>query len=125
MKTQYRKYVDDWRKDSPGNFYYTLVSKGYYRRIRTISELRRRAADDVDFPHVSYIDTGRNRGRNTKMLDAWNDFPRARCRNNPRSWKDYTKHKKQWMVGNDPAPIRMPVMNKWGFLVQWGLEHDG
>lgn len=124
MKSQYRKYKNRWAGKHPGEFHYEHVKRSYYRRIRTFPELRRLAGDKADYEHASYIDVGRNRGRNSKMLDAWNDFPKKRTSGNARSWKDFTKHKKQWMVSDDPKPIHSPKTRFWGMMVLMGLEHD-
>lgn len=99
MKTQYRKYVGYY--DEPGQYSYCLRNGGYHRSVRTFPELRERAGVEADEELREYGVQPRL-GRNHNMLDPWNDF--AIRRNHGRSWKDYTKHRKQWMRANDPAP---------------------
>ena len=120
MKTGYRKEFC-YRSKEKNDWHYSSLRAGYYRKIRTFPELRRNAADAVDYRDEPHIDVKRGRGRNSNKLDAWNDFPVSRT--GGRSWKDYTRHRKQWMTGDDPKPKTMPPRRGWGWLVYWGLEH--
>lgn len=120
MKPNYRKEFS-WRAKHPRDFCYDSVQGGYYRQIRTIQEIRRNIGDYTDFRADPHIDVKRGRGRNSSMLDSWNDFPVSR--RGKKSWKDFTRHKKQWMVGGDPKPVLPPDRRGWGWLVWFGHEH--
>lgn len=120
MKPRYRKTTHR-RPKNEGDWYYDDVRGGYYRRIRTIQELRRNCGDAVDFRDEPHVEIKSGRGRTHTMLDAWNDFPVSR--RGGRSWKDYTRHKKQWMVGADPKPSIPSPRRGWGMLVWLGHEH--
>lgn len=87
---------------------YSLEHGGYHRAIRTFPEIRRNAGDKTDLrgEKIRY----RNRSA-ADMLDAWNDYPISKGWG--RSWKTYTKHRKQWMTGRDPAPKLPDWWTSW------------
>lgn len=100
MKKHYRK-VACFRATEPGHFYY--CTHNYHRPVRTVGEIRAylglladgRTDDDMRdlkiFPRAA---------RGPYELDAWNDF--AISRSWKKSWKDFTKNRKQWMMGDEP-----------------------
>lgn len=104
MKTNYRKEINLWRDDD--RYYYENVCGGYHRHIYTFSELRANSGARSDYrrdPDFAQLTNLLPRGRRTaRYLDTYNDY--SRCRNNGRSWKDYTKNRKQWEMGFEPAP---------------------
>lgn len=100
MKKHYRK-IARWNATEPGDFYY--CTHNYHRPIRTVAEIRAnlgliadgRTDDDLRGLHIF------PRGaRGSYELDSWNDF--AISRNWKKSWKDFTKNRKQWMMGDEP-----------------------
>lgn len=107
MKSHYEKAQG--YGDEPGQYRYSLSCGGYHRAIHTFPELRDRDAVIYDdelrdlkvFPRAS---------RSHGVLDAWNDFNIKS--NYGRSWKRYTKHRKQWMVGDDPKSISRNENNR-------------
>ena len=102
LKKQYRKILCV-RGMLAGQFYYR--TDRYHRQIRTAAEIRANeglAADchwDDDFRGLGLHPRGR---RSSWNLDSWNDFKISR--NYKKSWKDFTKHRKQWMMGIEPPP---------------------
>lgn len=98
MKKHYRR-VASRRSPEPGAFYYRTYH--YYRPVRTVPEIRayyslradRRSDDDMFelniFPR-----------RCAHELNPWNDF--AISRSWKKSWKDFTKFRKQWMMADGP-----------------------
>lgn len=105
MKSQYRKEIK-WYSKRADDFYYVHAWAGYHRSIRTFGELRQIAAEKADFRDGS---VKRRLGRNTSVLDSWNDFNRGRSYK--KSWKDFTKYKKQWMTSQDKA---IETHQEWG-----------
>jgi hypothetical protein len=103
VKHHYRKVWHPWRRNRVGlgAFYYVHRHAGYHRAIRTIGELRRNDADHHD-RELRVLGCRPRACRGSKYLDAWNDPPLRR--NYKKGWKDYTRHRKQWMSGADPAP---------------------
>jgi hypothetical protein len=104
MKKNYKKVavVRYWKNEADGECYqYRLTSRNYHRAIQTFQEIRAGIAvwNDEELRDLKVYPRGR---RSAKVLDSWNDF--AISRNYKKSWKDYTKHEKQWEVGFDPAP---------------------
>lgn len=96
MKKHYRK-VRDWRNNTSGDEYRYLHANVFiHRQIRTFPELRENYGVRHDYRGEIKV----RLARNTKTLDPWNDFPVGR--NWKRCWKDFTRHRKQWMVGSDP-----------------------
>lgn len=102
MKKQYRKKLCLWGFRA-GQFYY--CTDHHYRPIRTVPEIRANeglAADihwDEDYRDLGLYPRGR---RSSWNLDSWNDYRISR--NYKKSWKDFTKHRKQWMMGVEPPP---------------------
>ncbi len=101
MKPNYRK-VFSYRAKHAGDFYYDFTAGGYHRGVRTINELRQNYGDRVDLRDMPRSAHPR-RCRNFSELDAWNDF--SRSRDYGKSWKHFTRHRKQWMVAADPKPV--------------------
>lgn len=103
MKKRYRKAWGRRRVHHPGEFYYDSVDGGYGRAISTFPELRRNEGDRSDRElcelgvKVRPCRTGRN-------LDSWN-LERCESRYGKRTWKDFTRHRRQWGVGFDPKPV--------------------
>lgn len=87
MKTQYTKELT-W----DGRPSYERISSSYYRPIKTFAEIRDREAMRTE--HGELFQKLTRGCRNYRFLNAYNDFSRAR--NYGRSWKDYTRQKKQW-----------------------------
>lgn len=108
MKKHYKKYYN-WRAEHPGDWHFQIETGGYFRSIRTFCEIRRNVGDYTDLrdEKIRYRDRTGN-----KMLDAWNDYPISKgC---GRSWKTFTKHRKQWMVRRDPEPLIPSWWYKYG-----------
>lgn len=103
MKTGYKKEYR-WRSRHAGDFYYSFDETRYYHRhVRTFNEVRQNECDLADPEIRQYGRRALPRSRRRHVvLNAWNDFNRAR--EYGKSWKDYTRHSKQWMVADDPAP---------------------
>lgn len=59
---------------------------GMFRRMRTQQERRRNAGDRTDYGY---------QGRRKSIPSAWDDIPYSRL--GGKSWKDYTRHRRQWM----------------------------
>ncbi len=103
MKKHYKKVIRV-RGMLAGQFYY--CTGHYHRPIRTAAEIRANiglTADahwDEDHRDLNIRPRGR---RNEWNLDAWND--RKVSRSYKKSWKDFTKHEKQWMMGEEPPAI--------------------
>ncbi len=70
-----------------------IFSWGYFRAIRTSGEIRANSNDRADAELRAYRVKVRLRRCEAK-LDSRNDFSIAR--NFGKSWKDYTKNKRQW-----------------------------
>lgn len=101
MKTKYRK-VYGFRAEHEGDFMYVWNGKGYHRPIQTFNEIRQNTNARRELRGLPR--SAQPRGSRSRCeLDAWNDENRGR--DYGRSWKDYTRHRKQWMVGNDPKPV--------------------
>lgn len=66
---------------------------GYHRSVSTASEIRANTNDRADREFREYRVKVRGR-RCAANLDARNDFSIAR--NFGKSWKDFTKNKRQW-----------------------------
>jgi hypothetical protein len=98
MKTKYSKVLNCW-SNRPGDYFYVWNGRGYHRAVKTFSEIRQNEATRADLRGVHH--TAHPRGRRSRYeLDAWNDFKRDRTYG--KSWKHYTRHRKQWMVREDP-----------------------
>ncbi len=100
MKKQYTKCLQ-WRAKHPGDFYYEHRAVYMHRQMRTFSEARAWVAADTD-PELRDLKVYPRPKRNPHWLDPWGDY--TVCRNFGKSWKDYTRHRKQWMVADDPEP---------------------
>jgi hypothetical protein len=101
VKKQYRK-VRGYRKYDADWFYYNHISGGYYRQISTFQEQRRNNNDLADEEFRALRVKVRRRRAGNK-LNAWN-LERFPCRAYRRTWKDFTRHARQWGVGEDPGP---------------------
>lgn len=104
MKQQYQKVLK-FRAKHNGDFYYEWTGSGYYRPIGTFSEVRQNTGDANDFQKEEIKCRVRAK-RSMRNLDPWQDF--ARSQNYGKSWKQYTRHRKQWMVKDDPKPHKTP-----------------
>lgn len=91
MKPNYEKLERFYKGCNHWN--YGLRWGGYCRPIRTAQELRQREADRVD-GRAEGLGVKRRGNRGRCILDAWNDYPTSRC--GGRSWKDYTKRRRQY-----------------------------
>lgn len=93
MKKHYKKIERWWRKN--GGFAYEHVYAGYYRSIKTYPEVRENEYLDKHDEDVRYYKIKMRRCRMRKMLpDPWEDFY---CEKKlVRSWKVYSKNRKQW-----------------------------
>ena len=100
MKTKYRKVMRP-RAEHAGDFWYVWNGRGYHRPIKTFNEIRQNICDQCDLRGEPRSCQPRAR-RSRVELDAWND--ECRDRNYGKSWKHFTRHRKQWMVGSDPKP---------------------
>lgn len=109
MKTHYVKKLTHDAKDE-GDFYYSRRYGGYYRRIRTFQEIRQNEAHLREHGQGCGI----RLGRNNATLNSWNDFMVSR--QYKKTWKDFTRYRKQWMVGDDPAPIPPRHRSWWVWL---------
>lgn len=92
MKTNYAKKM---RPDAThaGDFWYVWQGCGYHRPIKTYNEIRQNICDEHD--HRGDARSCRPRScRNRGALDAYNDVNRSR--NYGKSWKDFTRFRKQW-----------------------------
>ena len=74
---------DRWYDKAIGKFRHTL---GYHRNIRTFNERKQN--------HYAKCDGIKVRGNRKHLRTNWDDPRRGRTYG--RSWKDYTKRKKQW-----------------------------
>lgn len=94
MKPQFKKTRKTYGRE--GDFYYEIITNRYYRPIRTKQEIARNVGDLCDARHeyrgmhIKGIRPCRGNG----PLNSWNDFSRVRCWK--KSWKDFTRQKKQW-----------------------------
>lgn len=61
----------------------------WFRAPRTMQERRRNAGEAHDREY-------RARGRRMVLPSAWDDLMAARA--GGKSWKDHTRHRKQWMM---------------------------
>jgi hypothetical protein len=96
VKTQYIKTHS--RRTEQGTFY--CKAYGYHRRVRTFGEIRANVGAFCD-EELRDLKVYPRRCRSAKELDAWNDF--GVTRNYKKSWKDFTKLRKQWMMGGEPV----------------------
>lgn len=100
MKTKYRKVLCRYA-DHAGDFMYVWNGRGYHRPIKTFNEIRQNTNARRELRGMPK--SAQPRGcRSRCELDAWNDEERSR--NYGKSWKHYTRHRKQWMVKDDPDP---------------------
>lgn len=85
----------DWPRGTYRVYYY--LSHRYYRRIRTIAEMKAgQIAEDLDVrEEVRSCDQLVRSGRRS-LPNSWDD-PRISI-NYGKSWKDHTKCRKQWGV---------------------------
>jgi hypothetical protein len=121
MKKNYKK-VMSYRAKHDGDFHYEWTGHGYHRPIRTFNEVRQNEGDRSDFRRERIPCAVRAR-RNDHTLNAWNDFNRSR--NYGKSWKHFTRHRKQWMIGNDPAPEPyVPLIGGWVWRIaqEFGVD---
>jgi hypothetical protein len=109
MKKNYKK-VMRYRAKHDGDFYYEWIGHGYHRPIRTFNEIRQNECDRTDF-RQEHIPCSVRARRNDHVLDAWNDVHRSR--EYGKSWKHFTRHRKQWMVGRDPSPSACSAITGW------------
>lgn len=98
MKAKYRKVMRR-RAEHSGDFCYVWNGSGYDRPIKTFNEVRQNVRDWHDLRDQPHSCMPRAR-RGRYAIDAYN--AERRGRNYGRSWKHYTRHCKQWMVGRDP-----------------------
>lgn len=117
MKHHYNKEYT-WGSTHPGDWRYDLKAGGYHRAVRTFPEIRRNVSDKTEYRNEKIRYRDRSAGH---MLDAWNDFPISR--NYGRSWKDYTKYRKQWMRCREPEPVVPRWMRSYGRY--WDLPWIG
>jgi hypothetical protein len=117
VKPNYKK-VFSFRARHEGDFYYDFIGK-YHRPVRTFPELRENYGHRVDLRGMPRSCQPRF-CRGNSELDAWNDFKRSR--DYGKSWKHYTRHRKQWMVGNDPRPVRDHPTGLAASLQHWWYD---
>lgn len=77
---------------------YENIFRNYHRRIRTSGEIRANENDAGD-PELSHYGVKVRACRTSTYLDSRNDFPVGR--EYKKSWKDFTKNKKQWEPKSD------------------------
>lgn len=104
MKSKYEKYYLDthWyhsQRCRPNYWVYHLKSGGYGRgSFRTQQERRANKSLRYDEDLKELNIHLRVRGhRSDEYLDAWN-VEKTATRNWRRSWKEFTRHRKQWMT---------------------------
>jgi hypothetical protein len=97
LKTHYRK---TYTRGSTEKFFYE-VEYNYHRPIHTFSEVRQNMGVLAD-EELRELNVRPRACRNEMVLDSWNDFRISR--NFKKSWKDFTKHRKQWMMGSEKPP---------------------
>jgi len=114
MKKDYTK-VWGWFATHPGDFYYKHVSGGYGRSLRTFQEQRRNTCDLAD-RDLADLGVKVRRSRAGNHLNPWN-LERCATRYGAKTWKDFTRHKKQWGVARDPKP-------EWGSWVAMTYHDD-
>ena len=100
MKPNYRKVPRWYRPRSESDYVYDHVSGNYMRRMQTFGELRRNCQDVSEFG-TEVKGVGR---RGDDILNPWNN-ERVPSRNFRRSWKEFTRHRKQWMISSDTNHI--------------------
>ena len=88
MKKHYVK-KPNWNNTS----WYYYIDYHYHRQICTANELRQHSCAKTDrrADRLNYKIRGR---RSPAYLDSWNDFNISK--NYGKSWKHFTKQKKQW-----------------------------
>ena len=89
MKKHYRRGGKNWWSEGTRERYkhcYTLQYGGWCRNVKTTNELRQLKGADADGEPV--------RRRRLNIPTAYDD-PRV-SRDYGKSWKDYTKRRKQW-----------------------------
>ena len=84
MKKDYKRYGDELGRRAKGRYVHKYG--GYYRLVRTTNELRQLKGDDADGIPV--------RRRRLTIPTAYDDPNVSRFWK--RSWKDFTKNRKQW-----------------------------
>jgi hypothetical protein len=115
VKNRYRK-VWGGRVSHPGEFYYDSVDGRYGRAISTFPEIRRNTADLND-RELRELGLKVRRCRAGQHLNSWN-LERSQSRFGKRTWKDFTRHRRQWEVGRDPKPVWDDLEIRWA--ITWG-----
>ncbi len=100
MKSQFRKEIRTWPKGRGNSFVFVHQGPNYHRSIKTFPEIRRNCADENEYRGTNM--RGIRPCRRDHYLDSWNDFMVSR--NYGKSWKDFTKYRKQWMDTSEPVP---------------------
>lgn len=122
-KKNYRKVTYWWHTD--GQFAYEHVSGAHMcRRIRTFPERRQWIADDAD-EELRDLGCRPRGGRSPGPLDPWNDYIVSRT--GGRSWKDYTRARKQWdRDDRDATPYHPESSSLWATLraIKMELERN-
>lgn len=104
MKSQYRKVYRTWSRgrDEDHDFVFEHKGPNYHRRIYTFQEVARNCSDEIEYRGMNM--RGIRPCRRVHVLDPWNDWMISR--NYGKSWKDFTKYRKQWMDESEPMPRR-------------------
>lgn len=101
MKNQFEKKTLTWRRGHRADEYvYVHVGPFYHRHVRTFPEIRRNCADVNEYRETKM--RGIRPCRGNVYLNAWNDWNVSR--NYGKSWKDFTKNRKQWMDTGEVVP---------------------
>lgn len=103
MKSQFRKeyrYFPRGRGDN--DFVFVHRGPNYHRRIKTFPEVRQNCGDENEYRGTNM--RGIRPCRSNTYLNAWIDG--SICRNYGKSWKDFTKYRKQWMDESQPVPSK-------------------
>ena len=105
MKNNYERVVRHRRSHNREPHVWFEFAHGYFRAVRTFPEIRANHNDARD-PELREYRVKVRGCRNRYALDSWNDFPNSRQMG--KSWKDYTKNKKQW---ESKGAIKEPDLN--------------